>query len=123
MDRRTFVQVIAVSAIILSMCPVALIIEPLPQFSVSTPVQGYSSLIPVFSPASFVSLYLQLFAMLVLTLGWKFIHRIRSPDLFLIDLQTDEHHDGEDDWEDDAGREERTKGKLGWAWKTWYFLA
>jgi len=86
-------------------------------------IQGYSSLIPHFSPVNFVSMYLQLPTMLVLILGWKLIHRIRSPNLSLIDLHAEEHRDGEDDWQDDAGREERTKGKLGWAWKTWYLVA
>lgn len=72
---------------------------------------------------NFLSLYLQLFTMLLLILGWKLIHPIRSPDLTMIDLYAEEHDDGEDDWRDDAERQERVKGKLGWAWKTWYILA
>ncbi|KAF8518871.1 amino acid permease-domain-containing protein [Gautieria morchelliformis] len=86
-------------------------------------IQGYSSIIPQFSPINFVSLYLQLPSMLILIIGWKLVHRIRSPDLSLIDLHAEEHVDAKDDWRDDAEREQRTKGNLGWAWRTWYLMA
>lgn len=40
-----------------------------------------------------------------------------------MDLRAEEYVEGKDDWKDDAERLERVKGKMGWAWRTWYFVA
>ncbi|KIJ56132.1 hypothetical protein M422DRAFT_57648 [Sphaerobolus stellatus SS14] len=87
-------------------------------------IQGYSSMIPIFSPISFVSLYLQIPSMLVFFFGWKLLHRRWSlPDLKTLDLDAETHVDGEDDRLDDEEREGNLKGRWGWAWRVWYFIA
>lgn len=86
-------------------------------------VQGYSSFIPVFSPVTFLSLYLQLPFMLLLFIVWKLLHRQKLPDLRSIDLKSEEHVEGILDLQDDETREAREAGKWRWAWKIWYLIA
>ncbi|GJJ11925.1 hypothetical protein Clacol_006163 [Clathrus columnatus] len=86
-------------------------------------VQGYSSFIPVFSPITFLSLYLQLPFMFILFVGWKLIHGQKMPDLKSIDLKLAEHVEGTLDLQDDEERKARLEGGWKWAWNVWYLFA
>jgi len=82
-------------------------------------IQGWSSVIPHFKLAEFVSFYIQLPILFVCFVLWRFFKRTKRVDLRTIDLGVDEH--GEDDEErlDDEGRGERVRGKL---WRQVYYL-
>ncbi|EJC99889.1 uncharacterized protein FOMMEDRAFT_142721 [Fomitiporia mediterranea MF3/22] len=73
--------------------------------------QGWTSFYPVFSPVDFVSLYLELPVMALMTLIW-FIVRHRH-----------EHEEDERDIEDDVRRAARRKGGWGWIWRIWETVA
>jgi amino acid transporter, AAT family len=112
-------------------------------------VQGWSSVIPVFSPVSFLSLYAELPLMVLMYFCWMYFNRSRrSPeesaaeptsstplieprtdgprsgwfdlvDVATVDLKIDEY--GEDEDEDEDERGDRT---LSWLWrKIVYWLA
>lgn len=86
-------------------------------------VQGYSSFVPVFSPVTFLSLYLQLPFMFLLFIAWRLFHRRKIPDLSSMDLRSGEHEEGVLDTQDDQERATRSTGKWGRAWKLWYLIA
>lgn len=86
-------------------------------------VQGWSSIIPVFSPVSFASFYIEIPVMLLFYTVWKLRHRMPIPNLDTIDLYVDEHVESAQDEEEDAVREARTKGKWRGVWRAYYLLA
>jgi len=40
-----------------------------------------------------------------------------------MDLDAEMHTEGEDDYADDEEREQRLKGRWGWAWRIWEIFA
>jgi len=114
-------------------------------------VQGWSSVIPEFSVVDFISFYIELPVMLVMTLVWLLLRRspspqsspteitplLRSPnpqnvrkwdkytdlvDVDTVDLNADEYEEGEQDRDDEAKREKRLSGRGKWVWRVYYAL-
>ncbi|KAH7097621.1 amino acid permease-domain-containing protein [Auriculariales sp. MPI-PUGE-AT-0066] len=98
---------------------------PFVVFSVSSLIiiQGWSSIVPVFSPLSFVSFYIELPIMLLFYVAWKLRWRRPIVDLASIDLHVDEHEESAEDVLHDATREARISGKWRHAWQAYYLIA
>lgn len=108
-------------------------------------VQGWSSIIPEFTAADFVSFYIEIPVMIVMAVVWLIIQSRRkklpaSPitakqrwrwlplrgDLVqpsTMDLTTDEYHEREEDRLDDDKRERNLKGKWRFLWRIYYLIA
>ncbi|KAH8110369.1 amino acid permease/ SLC12A domain-containing protein [Phellopilus nigrolimitatus] len=109
--------------------------------------QGWSSFYPVFDPVDFVSFYIEVPVMVLMTLGFFFIRgrRLRSQrirhirpriqtqasetrytdliNIGEIDLYADEHADDARDAEEDAERAAHLKGRWALLWRVWYAVA
>ncbi|GAA5993051.1 hypothetical protein JCM10908_003079 [Rhodotorula pacifica] len=86
-------------------------------------VQGWSVFSGGFDKIGFVSNYIELPVFLVLYLFWRVIKRVKSPTLLQIDLDTQRYVETERDVEDNQRIEERERGKFGWAWKLYSWIA
>ncbi|EKM79648.1 hypothetical protein AGABI1DRAFT_74756 [Agaricus bisporus var. burnettii JB137-S8] len=106
-------------------------------------VQGWHSIYPNFVVVDFVSFYIELPIMAIMTLAWLFIKRRRNPDslqtsrtktfwytdmpdLDTMDLHEDEYKEVEDDIIEDEKRAQRTKyGNFVFRvlWRSYYWVA
>lgn len=111
-------------------------------------VQGWSSIIPTFDHIDFISLYIEIPVMIVMFIGWWIIRRpdpnpLGKPasanpspenlshrkwwrsdlvDVKTIDLQVDEYDEPEEGQVISERRASRTKGRLGWIWRVYYWV-
>jgi len=60
---------------------------------------------------------------LALYLFWRLVKGVKSPTLLQIDLDTNRYQETERDKEDNREIERREKGKFGWAWKMYSWIA
>lgn len=110
------------------------------------PVQGWSSIIPKFTVLDFISLYIELPVMVVMTIAWLVVRKLArrsesGPDLAhetserawsqrytdlvdvnTVDLRRDEYVSVEEDTLDDLKQDGRLKGRWRWAWGIYYWV-
>jgi len=107
-------------------------------------IQGWSSIFPKFSTIDFVSLYIEIPVIFVMSVGWLSARRIAAAarnnvldpsfsgfkgftdlvDINTLDLTKDEYEEQIDDREDEALRNKRlNRGKLSTLWRIYYTLA
>ncbi|KDQ49380.1 hypothetical protein JAAARDRAFT_187084 [Jaapia argillacea MUCL 33604] len=119
-------------------------------------IQGWSSVVPRFSPVDFVSFYIEIPVMTLMFVGWLVVKGRLPPshivedtsttplsastpllpkpslqaqggtvlvDPVTVDLRNDEYEEEEDDEVDDEERDNLLKGRAGWAWRLYYWLA
>jgi amino acid transporter, AAT family len=99
-------------------------------------VQGYSSFIPEFKGVEFVSFYVEVPVMALMYVAWILsrpqparrdgVLRAFGEDLVdykTVDLDRDEYAEVEADKVLDQKRESRLKGRQGWLWRCYYWIA
>lgn len=86
-------------------------------------VQGWSAFSP-WDVESFLSNYIELPVFALCYIAWRVIRqRGKTPSLHQIDLDSGRYIDTERDEADNVEIERREKGRWGWAWKTYSWVA
>ncbi|GAA5860050.1 hypothetical protein JCM8547_003074 [Rhodosporidiobolus lusitaniae] len=86
-------------------------------------VQGWSSFSPSFNAEKFVQSYLEIPVLFVLYWSFRLTTRSRTPSLLEVDLVTGTHEESKEDEEDNGRIERRERGKFGWGWKAYSWIA
>ncbi|KAL7336457.1 amino acid permease/ SLC12A domain-containing protein [Rhodotorula toruloides] len=86
-------------------------------------VQGWTVFRGTFSGVDFVANYIELPIFAGLYLFWRLLKGVRTPSLSQIDLDSGRYVQTEDDEVDDLARAEREKGRMGWAWRMYGWVA
>ncbi|KAJ3550001.1 hypothetical protein NMY22_g666 [Coprinellus aureogranulatus] len=86
-------------------------------------IQGWSSFEGGFDAISFVQSYIELPIFVLLYAGWKIIKRPQTRTLLQIDLDTGRHAQTAEDLQDDEKIAQREKGRAGWFWRLYSYIA
>ncbi|GAA6017271.1 hypothetical protein JCM10207_003673 [Rhodosporidiobolus poonsookiae] len=86
-------------------------------------VQGWSVFAGGFDRIGFVSNYIEIPVFILLYIAWRLIKRVRTPALADIDLETLRYFNTPEDEQDNLLIEQREKGRYGWAWRAWSWVA
>ncbi|GAA6000489.1 hypothetical protein JCM10207_008035 [Rhodosporidiobolus poonsookiae] len=91
-------------------------------FSFVILVQGWTSF-QHFQAKKFVASYLEIPVLAVLYLGFRSFKGSKTPGLLELDLDSGRHDDSAEDEEDNEKARRRERGRLGWAWRVYGWVA